>query len=137
MALAPFVRERDGMTANDGANRRITDEVLSWPGVEAAFGGRGEWAFRVGAREIGHLHGDRAAHFAFPADVAAQLRAAGRIGPHPAFPEHPKLAARAIRDEADVRDVLVLLRDNYERARLRTPRPAAPPPPTPAGRSPR
>ena len=136
MALAPFVRERDGMTTNDGANRRITDEVLSWPGVEAAFGGRGEWAFRVGAREIGHLHGDRAAHFAFPADVAAQLRAAG-IGPHPAFPEHPKLAARAIRDEADVRDVLVLLRDNYERAPLRTRRPGARRRRRRAGRSPR
>ena len=103
------------MTTNDGANRRITEEVLAWPGVEAALGSRGEWSFRVGAREIGHLHGDRAAHFAFPADVAADLRAAGRVGPHPAFPEHRKLAARAIRDEDDVRDVLVLLRDNYDR----------------------
>ncbi len=41
-------------------SRRITDEVTSWPGVEAGYGSRGEYAFRLGRREIGHLHGDRA-----------------------------------------------------------------------------
>ncbi|MGH2922507.1 MAG: luciferase family protein [Solirubrobacterales bacterium] len=35
--------------------RRITDEVTSWPGVEAGLGERGEFGFRVGGREIGHL----------------------------------------------------------------------------------
>jgi hypothetical protein len=29
-------------------------------------GRRGEFGFRVGRREIGHLHGDHAAHFSFP-----------------------------------------------------------------------
>lgn len=45
------------------ASERITEEVTSWPGVEAEFGARGEFGFRVGRREIGHLHGDRVAHF--------------------------------------------------------------------------
>jgi hypothetical protein len=103
------------MTSNAGANARITETVLGWPGTHAEFGRRGEWSFRVGAREIGHLHGDRAAHFAFPADVAAELRSAERVGDHPVFPGHPKLAARAIRDDVDERDVLELLRGNYER----------------------
>ena len=65
------------------ASEQITEEVTSWPGVEAGPGSRGEFGFRVGGREIGHLHGDRAAHFGFPREVGAELREAGRVGPHP------------------------------------------------------
>jgi hypothetical protein len=95
----------------------ITAEVTSWPGVEAGPGRRGEFAFRVGRREIGHLHGDRAAHFAFPKQVWAELFAAGRVGYHPVFPGKPGPAARRIESDADVRDVIALLRLNYERIR--------------------
>src|SRR6059036_1445576 len=98
-----------------GASARITDEVLSWPGVEASWGRRGEFSFKVGPREIGHLHGDRAAHFAFPRDVAIELRKAGRVGPHPAFPDKVAWAARPIEDDEDVADVIALLRLNYDR----------------------
>ena len=93
----------------------ITDEVTSWPGVEAGPGRRGEFSFKVGRREIGHLHGDHAAHFFFPKDVWADLRKEGRIVPHPVFPDSPGPAARTIEDEADVRDVIALLRLNYDR----------------------
>ena len=103
------------------ASEQIIAEVTSWPGVTAVDGERGELSFRLGKREIGHLHGDHAAHFAFPRDVAAELRAAGRIGPHPAFPEHPKLAARRIAAPADVEDTIALLRANYERVAARAP----------------
>ena len=44
-------------------SERITEEVTSWPAVEAGYGSRGEWGFRLGPREIGHVHGDSAAHF--------------------------------------------------------------------------
>ena len=103
------------LSASPNAAARITAEVTSWPGVRAGHGSRGEFAFTVGKREIGHLHGDRAAHFGFPADVAAELREQGRIGPHPAFPDHPKLASRAIAGDDDVADVIVLMRGNYDR----------------------
>lgn len=62
---------------------RITEVVTSWPGVVAVTGERGEWSFRRGDAEIGHLHGDRVAHFGFPRDLGARLRAEGRVGPHP------------------------------------------------------
>ena len=104
------------MTTSPTPGERITAEVTSWPGVEAGPGTRGEFAFRVGRREIGHLHGDRAAHFSFPKDVWAELFAAGRIGYHPVFPDRQGPAARRIADEADVRDVIALMRLNYERA---------------------
>ena len=47
------------------ASERITDEVSSWPAVTAGAGRHGEVAFKVSGREIGHLHGDHEAHFAF------------------------------------------------------------------------
>jgi hypothetical protein len=97
------------------ASQQITDEVSSWPGVEAGPGRRGEFAFRVGRREIGHLHGDRAAHFSFPKEVWAELFEAGRIGYHPVFPGREGPAARRIDGQADVRDVIALMRLNYER----------------------
>jgi hypothetical protein len=103
------------MSATDTASERITAAVTAWRGVEAGFGRRGEWAFTVGGREIGHLHGDRVAHFGFPRDVGARLRDEGRVGPHPVNPHSTKLAARSIGDEADVRDVIALMRLNYER----------------------
>jgi hypothetical protein len=96
------------------ASARITEEVTSWPGVEAGFGRRGEWAFRVRGREIGHLHGDHAAHFFFPRDLWRELRWEGRIVEHPIFPQREGPAARPISDEDDVREVIELLRLNYD-----------------------
>ncbi len=103
------------MTETQTASRQITEEVTSWPGVEAGPGRRGEFAFKLGRREIGHLHGDHAAHFSFPKLVWADLFEQGRIGYHPVFPGRPGFGARRIEDEADVRDVIELLRLNYER----------------------
>ena len=94
---------------------QITDEVTTWPGVEAGYGTRGEFAFRLGRREIGHLHGDRAAHFSFPKPLWRELIAAGRIEPHPIFPDAEGPAARRIATQDDVDDVIALLRLNYER----------------------
>jgi hypothetical protein len=103
------------MNERPTASRRITEEVTSWPGVEAGPGRRGEFAFTVGRREIGHLHGDRSAHFSFPKRVWAELRDQGRIDYHPVFPGKEGPASRRIEDEADVRDVIELMRLNYDR----------------------
>ena len=97
------------------ASERITAEVTAWPGVTAGSGRRGEFAFKVGKREIGHLHGDHAAHFAFPKDVWNQLYEAGRVTYHPVFPGKPGWAARRIASDLDVEDVIALMRLNYDR----------------------
>jgi hypothetical protein len=102
-------------TQTPTASAQITREVTAWPGIEAGYGRRGEWAFTLGRREIGHLHGDRAAHFFFPKDVWHELHQAERIGEHPVFPGRVGPAARAIESQADVEDVIALLRLNYER----------------------
>jgi hypothetical protein len=103
------------MTSEQSAHDRITDEVTSWPRVEAGTGRRGEWAFTVGGKEIGHLHGNHAAHFAFPKSTWTELKGEGRIADHPIFPGRPGLGARRIESDDDVLDVIELLRLNYDR----------------------
>jgi Family of unknown function (DUF5519) len=103
------------MTETLTASKKITHEVTSWPGVEAGPGRRGEFSFKVGPREIGHLHGDHAAHFMFPRKVGAELKRQGRVVDHPVFPGKEGPAARRIEDEEDVRDVIRLMRLNYDR----------------------
>jgi len=121
MALdGPTTLEREvRMTTTQTASEQITEEVTSWPGVEAGPGRRGEFAFKLGKREIGHLHGDHAAHFSFPKDVWTELRDEGRIVDHPVFPGRVGPAARRIDSEDDVRDVIAMMRLNYDRAAAR------------------
>ena len=111
-------------TTTASPSARITAEVTSWPGVTAGPGPRGEFGFRVGRREIGHLHGDRVAHFGFPRGVWRELMDAGRIVRHPI--DHDGWGARAIHGPEDEADVIALLRLNYERAADRAQEGAAP-----------
>ena len=82
------------MTSHEISPTRST----SWAGVTAGLGSRGEWSFKVGAREIGHLHGDRVAHLGFPKAVWQELYDAGRIDYHPVFPARRAGRARRIED---------------------------------------
>jgi hypothetical protein len=104
------------MTGTQTASEQITAEVTSWPGVEAGPGSRGEFAFTLGRRQLGHLHGDRVFHGGFPKEVWQELYAEGRIDYHPVFPGKPGYASRAIESTEDVDDVIALLRLNYDRA---------------------
>lgn len=104
-------------TSTQTPSAQITDEVTGWPGVESGYGRRGEFAFKVSGREIGHLHGDHAAHFTFPPELWQALSDEGRIVEHPVFPGRVGPAARRIEDDDDVRDVIALMRLNYDRIR--------------------
>jgi len=106
-------------------SRQITEEVTSWPGVEAGIGSRGEFGFTVDRKEIGHLHGDHALHIGFPKGVWHELHAAGRIDYHPVFPGKPGFGARRIESDDDVRDVIALMRLNYDRVVARHGAPTA------------
>jgi hypothetical protein len=106
------------------AEQAIIATVTSWPGVAVVpEGDMGETAFVVGEREIGHLHDGHAAHFSFPRRIWQELRDAGRIVPHPAFPDvRQGPAARPIASDDDVADVVELFRINYDRVRVTAPR---------------
>ena len=96
-------------------SERITNEVTSWPGVTADHGERGEFSFKRGRKEIGHLHGDRVLHIGFPKRVWQELFDAGRIDYHPVFPGKPGFGSRQLETDEDVRDAIAMLRLNYER----------------------
>jgi hypothetical protein len=103
------------MSTAQTASEQIIEQVGAWPGVEIGPRRRGELAFKVGRHEIGHLHGDHSAHFFFEKERWRELREQGRIVEHPVFPEKIGPAARRIESDADVRDVIALMRLNYER----------------------
>jgi Luciferase len=106
--------------------QRIADVVTSWSGVEAAPHRFGGVEFRVGRRELGHLHGDRIADLPFPRRVRDELIAAGRARPHHVLPDSGWVTV-AIGD-AGVQAVIELFRLSYERA-VRARRRAASPKP--------
>ena len=127
METAPGRQHTGRMTTTTlSAGERITAEVTSWPGVTAGEGDRGEFGFRVGRREIGHLHGDRVLHIGFPKAVWHELHDAGRIDYHPVFLGKPGYASRALASDEDVEDAIALIRLNYDRAVARHGVPSTP-----------
>ena len=81
------------MPEDESFSGQITTEVGSWPGVVVDDGELGELAFKVGHRELGHLHGEHVAHFGFSKAVWQELHTAGRIEGHPVFPGKVLFAA--------------------------------------------
>jgi Family of unknown function (DUF5519) len=96
-------------------SERISREVLSWPGVTAEPHRFGGVEFRLGKRELGHLHGDYLADLPFPVRVRKELVAEGRALPHHILP-HSGWVSYPIRDERAVPGAIALFRLSYERA---------------------
>lgn len=99
---------------------QIESVVLTWDGVESVphqFGGR---EFRVGRRELGHLHGERLLDLPFPVKIREQLVREGRAEPHHVLPETGWVSFH-IRQSSDVTHAIELLRLNYDRPWLHGP----------------
>jgi Family of unknown function (DUF5519) len=94
---------------------RIEREVGSWDGVTTHPHRFGGLAFRLGRRELGHLHGERWADLPFHRHIRDMLVETGRAQPHHVLP-HTGWVSKQIRDEDDVREVIELFRLGYERA---------------------
>jgi hypothetical protein len=103
------------MRNHTGAAARIRETVGSWDGVEVAPHRFGGIEFRVGRRELGHLHGDRIADLPFPRRIRDELVAAGRARPHHVLPDTGWVTA-AIEKPEDVEQVIELFRLSYDRA---------------------
>jgi hypothetical protein len=99
-----------------GASDEITRRLLEWEGVTSAPHRFGGIEFRVGRRELGHLHGDRIADIPFTRRERDELIAAGRVREHHVLP-HSGWATKSLETTADVADTIALLRTRYERAR--------------------
>ncbi len=99
--------------------KAVTQVVSFWKGVTVHQHRFGGVEFRVGRRELGHLH----AFFAdlpFPRVVRDELIATGRAKPHHVLPDSGWVTVPT-RTSAQVAGVIELFRLNYERAMSRLP----------------
>ena len=98
-----------------GAQEQITTTVLNWIGVAAhphRFGGT---EYRLGKREIGHIHGDSLVDIPFPTRVRNELVASGRVQPHHVLPESGWVSFY-LQEPADVERAIALLRQSFDLA---------------------
>jgi hypothetical protein len=101
--------------SNPGAQEQITRVVLSWEGVTAyshCFGGT---EYRLGRRELDHVHGDYLIDIRFPTKVRDEVLTAGRAQVHHVLPDSGWVSFR-IREPADVERAIALLRQSCELA---------------------
>ena len=69
-----------------GANRRIREAASRLEGVQIAPHRFGGVEFRLGRRELGHIHGDSLVDIPFPKRVRDEIVAAGEAEPHHILP---------------------------------------------------
>ncbi len=94
---------------------QISTELLSWPGVTQAPHRYGGVEFRLGKRELGHLHGDYLADLPFPISVREDLVANRQAMAHHILPLSGWVSY-PIRDAAAVPGAIALFRLAYQRA---------------------
>ena len=96
---------------------RIRSEVASWDGVSVHPHRFGGLEFRLGARQLGHLHGERWVDLPFPRKIRDMLVETGRASPHHVLPD-TGWVSRRIAGREDVDEVVELFRLSYERAQV-------------------
>ena len=98
-----------------GGGERIYEVVKGWEEVASRphrFGGR---EFRVGRREVGHVHGDSLVDIPFPRGVRDELVESGAAEPHHVLPKSGWVSVY-LRQPGDVARAIELLRRSYEMA---------------------
>jgi hypothetical protein len=101
-----------------GAKESIDAALEGWSGVTAQPHRFGGTEYRLGRREIGHVHGDRLVDIPFPKKVREELVAAGRAEPHHILPQSGWVSIY-LRHASDVARAIELLRLSFEIASQR------------------
>ena len=96
-----------------GASKQIIDTLLTWQGIETHPHRFGGMEFRIGKREIGHIHGDSLVDIPFPKKIRDEIVAAKEAEPHHILPETGWVSFY-LREEADVERAIALLKRSYE-----------------------
>ena len=99
-----------------GARQRIQNAVLEWEGVTEHAHRFGGTEYRLGKREIGHIHGDALVDIPFPKAVRDELVASGRAEPHHVLPDSGWVSVY-IRTEPNVQHAINLLKRSLDIAR--------------------
>jgi hypothetical protein len=104
------------MMAVSGAQDKITATVESWEGVSAHPHRFGGVEYRIGRREIGHVHGDHLVDIPFPTRIRDQAVAAGRAQAHHVLPDSGWVSFY-MREPEDVEHAIGLLEESFQLAR--------------------
>lgn len=95
------------------AQKTITQELTSWDGVSTTPHRFGGVEYRLGTRELGHIHGDHLLDIPFPKKVRDEIVTSGLAEPHHILPETGWVSFY-LREEQDVQKGIALLRRSYE-----------------------
>jgi len=98
------------------AEERIVKEVSKWSGVVAAPHSFGGTEFKLGRREIGHVHGDYQADIVFPMEIRNQLVEQKKAQVHHILPKSGWITFR-FREEKDVHQAIELFKLSYDIAK--------------------
>lgn len=95
------------------AQKTITEALVSWEGVSTSSHRFGGVEYRLGTRELGHIHGDHLVDIPFPKKVRDEIVAAGLAEPHHILPETGWISFY-LREEGDVQKAIALLQRSYK-----------------------
>lgn len=99
-----------------GAQDLITRTVLMWEGVSVHPHRFGGVEYRLGRRELGHIHGDHLVDIPFPKRIRNEIVRDGLARPHHIQPESGWVSFY-LRESGDPEAAIALLRRSYEIAR--------------------
>ena len=96
-----------------GASAQISSAVLGWEGVTAQAHRFGGIEFRIGKRELGHVHGDYLVDIPFPTKVRDEVVTAGLAQPHHILLESGWVSFY-LRENKDIEGAIALLHRSYD-----------------------
>jgi len=95
------------------AQKIITDTLISWEGVSTAPHRFGGVEYRLGTRELGHIHGDHLVDIPFPRKVRDEIVSAGLAEPHHILPDTGWVSFY-LQGTGDEQQAIDLLKRSYE-----------------------
>jgi hypothetical protein len=95
------------------AQNIITQTLSSWEGVSTAPHRFGGVEYRLGTRELGHIHGNHLLDIPFPKKVRDEIVDSKLAEPHHILPETGWVSFY-LRQEEDIQKAVSLLRRSYE-----------------------
>lgn len=96
-----------------GASKQIADILLTWEGIESHPHRFGGMEFRIGKREVGHIHGDSLVDIPFPKKIRDEIVAVGEASPHHVLPESGWVSFY-LKEGGDIKRAIDLLKRSYE-----------------------
>jgi predicted DNA-binding protein (MmcQ/YjbR family) len=87
--------------------------LLTWENVQVAPHRFGGVEYRLGSRELGHIHGDHMLDIPFPKKVRDEVVANGQVSPHHLLPETGWVSLY-LRQPEDVNTAIELLQRSYQ-----------------------